>query len=143
MKYSELLNNNLIKAGKFSAKQVEECFGISRRDLDTAKKIQGENDDWAYNIAYNAMLQAARGLMFSKGYRPAGEAQHVTVIKFLEITLDKSYKEKLEIMDMMRRKRNKNIYDMAGIVSEIEVEEAVKTAGNFVKNLAAMLKIKI
>lgn len=142
MNYSELSNNNLIKPGKFTAAQIDECFGISRRDLETAKKIQGENDDWAYNIAYNAMLQAARGLMFSKGYRPAGEAQHVTVIKFAAMTLDKSYKEALEIMDMMRRKRNKNIYDMAGLVSGSEVMEAIKTAELFVVKLAALLKIK-
>lgn len=141
MNYSELENSNSIKPGKFSAEQVAECFGISRRDLATAKKIQGENDDWAYNIAYNAMLQAARGLMFSKGYRPTGESQHVTVIKFAVMTLDKSYKDLLDIMDMMRRKRNKNIYDTAGLVSMTEVREAIKTAEEFVKKLSVLLKI--
>ena len=28
------------------------------------------------------MLQAARALMFSKGYRPAGNNQHATVVQF-------------------------------------------------------------
>lgn len=141
MDYSELLNSNLIKQGKFTPEQVTECFSISRRDLRTSKVIQAENADWAYNIAYNAMLQAARGLMFSKGYRPAGESQHVTVIKFAVMTLGRSFKEDLEIMDMMRRKRNKNIYDTAGLVSGAEVKEAIKTAESFVKKLAVYLRI--
>ena len=138
--YSELLNEKRIKQGDFSEEQVRECFNIARRDIRTSKIIKQENQDWAYNIAYNAMLQAARGLMFSAGYRPAGEAQHVTVIKFAELTLEKEFRETLNIMDSMRRKRNRTVYDVSGLVSETEVKEAIKAAEEFVNKLEKKLK---
>ncbi len=138
MKYSELIKQNRIKAGKFSPEQVKQCVEIANRDTATSKSLQKENTDWAYNIAYNAMLQAGRAFMFSKGYRPSGEAQHAAVIEFLRLALDKSFKEKLDVMDIMRRKRNKAVYDSAGLVSETEVKDAVKNAGEFV---AAVLDV--
>jgi len=41
-------------------------------ELNVARSVLNENCDWAFSIAYNAMLQAVRALMFSKGYRPKG-----------------------------------------------------------------------
>jgi uncharacterized protein (UPF0332 family) len=39
--------------------------------------------DWAFTMAYNAILQATRALMFAKGFRPSGgEGQHKVAVKF-------------------------------------------------------------
>ncbi|TAJ45689.1 hypothetical protein [Methanofollis fontis] len=54
-------------------------MNLARRDVTVAGSVLAGNSDWAYTIAYNAMLQAGRALMFSKGYRPAGTNQHITV----------------------------------------------------------------
>jgi hypothetical protein len=43
--------------------------------------------EWAWNIAYNAILSAGRTLMFSKGYRPMVDGRHITVWEFLEYFL--------------------------------------------------------
>lgn len=64
--YSGLIKDNRIKAGKFSRKQVKDCLSLAERDIATARKIVVENPDWGYNIAYNAMLQAARASCFPK-----------------------------------------------------------------------------
>jgi len=138
--YSELVKDNRIKAGRFSRKQVKDCLDLAMRDIGTARKIVGDDSDWGYNIAYNAMLQAARALMFSKGYRPIGEGQHATTIQFSRIVLGDDFTSILEFMDRMRRKRNRAVYDMAGLVSSKEATEAIKTAENFVYAILEILR---
>lgn len=68
--YSELEKSRRIRPGRFSSKQISDCLALSRRDLKIAETILKENQDWAFNIAYNAMLQATKALMYSKGFRP-------------------------------------------------------------------------
>lgn len=62
--------------------------------------------DWTYSIAYNAILQAGRALMFAKGYRPDGANQHISVVKFAELFLDES---DALVFDRMRRKRHSSV----------------------------------
>lgn len=68
MAYDELLKKGLIKPFNAELSQVLDRMTLARRDIDAAKGLA--NPDWAYRIAYNAMLQAARSLMFAEGYRP-------------------------------------------------------------------------
>ena len=101
--YSELEKNRRIRPGKFSDKQISDCLALSKRDLKVSKKMLKENKDWAFNIAYNSMLQAARALMYSKGFRSSGIGQHATIIEFAELSLDKKYSEIIEIMDTIEQ----------------------------------------
>ena len=116
MDYSSLLKNNRITVGRFSQKQIHGCLDLAARDVKTARKIVMEDPDWGYTIAYNAMLQAARALMFSEGYRATGEAQHATVIQFAQISLGGEFNSTVQLMDVMRRKRHRAVYDIAGLV---------------------------
>ena len=109
---------------------------LARRDVAVAGTMLGGNSDWAYTIAYNAMLQAGRALMFSKGYRPAGVNQHIAVVRFVELFLDP---EVVIAFDRMRRKRHITVYDMAGIVSEQEAENAVARAEGFLDLIEGLL----
>lgn len=141
MNYSELLRNNRIKPGKFSKKQIHECLNLAERDIRTAKKIINEDLDWGYNIAYNAMLQAARAFMFSKGYRTIGEGQHATTIQFAKKALGGKFSSTIEFMDRMRRKRNRTVYDIAGLVSSKESAEAIDTAEKFVNAISKIINL--
>jgi len=107
--------------------------------LKAAEKILKENKDWAFNIAYNAMLQAAKALMYSKGFRPSGIGQHATIIEFAGIVLDNKYSEIIEVLDTMRRKRNTATYDTAGLISLKEATEAIKNAKYLVKEIMQIL----
>lgn len=97
----------------------------------------GDNDDWAFTIAYNAMLQAVRALMFSKGYRPSGRNQRIPVVRFAEHFLRK---EDVIALDRMRRKRHATLYDTAGMVSESEAKNAVERAEKLVHEIERTLK---
>jgi len=140
MNYSELIKENRIKEGKFSKNQIQDCLNLARRDIKTARKILKDDPDWSYNISYNAMLQAARALMFSKGYRATGEWQHATTIRFAQITLGDEFESTIEFMDRMRRKRHRSVYDIAGLISTKEATEAIETAENFVNTISEMLR---
>jgi len=107
--------------------------------LKASEKILKENKDWAFNIAYNAMLQAAKALMYSKGFRPSGIGQHATIIEFAGIVLDNKYSEIIEVLDTMRRKRNTATYDTAGLISLKEATEAIKNAKYLVKEIMQIL----
>jgi len=137
--YSELEKSRKIRPGKFSNKQIFDCLALSKRDLQIAEKILKENQDWSFNIAYNAMLQASKALMYSKGFRPTGIGLHATIIEFAGIVLGDKYTEIIEVLDTMRRKRNTAIYDIAGLISSKEATEAIKTAKYLVKEIIKIL----
>lgn len=133
MSLDDLQKRGLIKPFKASVRQVKDRLKLAKRDITTAKKLLGSDSDWAFSIAYNAILQAARALMFHKGYRPsAGEGQHVAAVNFAEATLGKEMGDDILIFDKMRSKRHRIIYDVAGSVSLQEAKAAFKFAVHFV-----------
>jgi len=108
----------------------------AHRDIKTAKIVLQTDCNWAYTIAYNAVLQAGRALMFSKGYRPDGANQHISVVKFAELYLDK---HDAVIFDRMRRKRNSSVYDSSGIIPENEAEFAINQSEILVQKIVALI----
>lgn len=139
MAYESLLKRGLIKPFEAAPSQIADRLGLAKRDVETARSVS--NADWAYNIAYNAMLQAARALMFAEGYRTAGgEGQHKTVVQFAESALGRSFEEEVRFFEKMRVKRNRAVSDTAGIVSEVEARQAVEFAEKFIAIVEGALK---
>ena len=95
--------------------------------------------DWALVVAYNSALQAGHALMYARGYCPKGADKHKTVIRFLKIALDASYKSRLNRLDRIRRKRHQVVYRMAGVVSEQEAKDTIKFAEAFVAEVARLV----
>lgn len=141
--YSDLLNEGRVKQGNFSRKQIEDCLKIAQRDLQTADTIMETSAEWAFNIAYNSMVQAGRAFMFSEGYRSAGLGHHATVIRFLEISLGKKYEDILNLMERMRRKRNNATYDSVGTISIKEANEASINAKQLVSTISTLIDKKL
>ncbi len=137
MTLDELEREGYIKRLSVDKKKVEDAFNLAKRDIKVAKSVFGEDVDWAFSIAYNAMLQAIRALMFSKGYRPYGRNQHISVVMFAELFFKK---EDVIVLDRMRRKRHATIYDTAGTISEKEAENAVERAEKLIREIERMLK---
>ena len=132
----ELEREGYIKKLPVDRRKVDDSLKLAERDLEFARNILNKNYDWAFSIAYNAMLQAVRALMFSKGYRPSGRNQHISVVRFAELFLKR---EDIVILDRMRRKRHAAVYDTAGMVSEKEAENAVARAEKIVHEIEKML----
>jgi uncharacterized protein (UPF0332 family) len=114
------------------ARKVRDGLLLAQRDITTAKNILHQDADWAFNIAYNAILQTLRAFMFSKGYRPDGSNQHVSVVRFAELYFER---DRVIIFDRMRRKRHSSIYDAAGTISSNEAKTAITTAEEIVNDV--------
>ena len=77
-----LVEAGLIKPFEGSASQVKARLELAKRDVRVAKATMAQDRDWAFSIAYNAILQSTRALMFSYGFRPAaGEGQHKAAVQ--------------------------------------------------------------
>ena len=139
MPYGKLLEQRRIKSYRARPREVEQLLQVATRDLVTAEKILPDDLDWAFNIVYNAILQAARALMLHKGFRPRGPEQHRTVVRFCELTLGPEYKRQVTFFDQIRRKRHRLVYETVGLVSRQEVEQALAFARTFVEEIRLLV----
>ena len=142
MKYDDLLDSGRIRRHKASKDEIRKALERADRDLKLAKKIIGEDWDWGFAVAYNAVLQASRALMFSKGYRPSGSEAHKNTFAFVSVALGKDFEELTAYFDRMRNKRNRAIYDVAGLITETEARNLLSKAADFVKLIKSRLKGK-
>jgi len=111
-----------LKPHSSSAAEIADLLALAGRDLkDSGAK--GLSDDWKFNIAYNAALQASNAALAASGYSVTkGESNHFRVIGSLEYTigLDKS---EVSRFARYRKKRSMCIYDAAGVISRTEATE--------------------
>jgi len=138
MNIDNLEREGFIKKLPVDKRKIEDALNLAKRDIKTAKSMLQQDRDWAFSIAYNAMLQTLRAFMFSKGYRPSGSNQHISVVRFAELFLEE---ETVITFDRMRRKRHTTIYDTAGTISERDAEHAVETAETLLNKIQAIIKL--
>jgi len=139
MDLSALLKEGRLRRITTDGRQAEECLQVARRDIRVAKKLLSEDNDWAFSAAYNAMLQAARAMMFADGYSPIGENQHKTTVDYADAKLGAKYREKIDLFDDMRKKRHKAVYEKAGAISAFEARHAVETAEDFLEKVVVKI----
>ena len=135
MAYERLLQQGLIRPYRAKPEEVERLLRLAARDLSTASKILSDDADWAFNIVYNAVLQAARALVLHEGFRPRRAGQHRTIVLFCQEALGSQYRRQVALFDQMRRKRHRLVYETVGLVSHQEAEQALVFAGAFVDEL--------
>jgi uncharacterized protein (UPF0332 family) len=141
MAYEDLLNRDLIKPFAAGSAQSASRLALAKRDIKAAEAMLAIDRDWAFSMAYNAVLQATRALMFANGFRPAaGEGQHKTAVEFAEIALGQKFHDDIYIFDKMRSKRHRVIYDALGLVSLEEARQAFAFAVRFVKEVEQILE---
>ncbi len=137
MDIDELERAGIIKRLPIDEKKVSDALDLAKRDLKAAKNMMEDNFDWAFSIAYNSMLQSARALMFSKGYRPSSDAGHVSAIRFAKLFLKE---DDVIMFDRMRRKRHTAVYGSVGTISMTEAENALSRAEKFIREIETLIK---
>jgi len=137
MSLEELLRNKTIRRIRPNHKLAVNSIRRAYRDIDTARTLMvNKRYDWSLAVSYNAMLVAGRALMFDLGYRPSSTEGHTAVVKFLHAILGTQASDRMiMIMDGMRKKRHRVVYEEMDIVSEDEAEQAIKWAEEFVKKI--------
>lgn len=120
------LNNKWLKSHRTSPEEVKQLFEIAKRDLHDAG-VSDISADWRLTMAYNAALRYATIALYACGYRTAGEGHHERLIESLKYTIGAG-PDLIAKFHRFRKKRHISSYDIAGTVSEYEVEEAIKFA---------------
>jgi len=138
---SERSSDDMWEKIEINRELVKNALSLAKIDLKTAKNVFEDKDyDWCLSIAYNAMLQAGRALMFSKGYRPKGKYKHVAVVEFVKSRFGREFSDiTLFIFNKTRKKRHMAVYEQVNIVSEEEAKNAINWAERFVKRVEEIL----
>jgi len=66
----DLVRKRRIHRHRVSPEEIDCLLELADRDIRMARHTMPEDWGWAFSIAYNAVLQAARAYMYSRGYRP-------------------------------------------------------------------------
>lgn len=118
--------------------QIGRFLRSAEKKLASARKILEFDEEASLQQAYEAMLRASLGLMFSHGFRVRSQlGHHVAIIDFARKHLDKRHSGLLTVFDRLRRKRNTALYDDTGFVSRQDAVHALETARNYLNVIQA------
>jgi hypothetical protein len=122
MSLSDRERNGWLSRHTTSAQEIGNLLAIVERDLRDSRS-DDVSPDWRLNIAYNAVLQAAKAALAASGYR-AAKGQQQPPSHHPEPGLDRgprrlAYQENRGL----RKRRNMTEYDQAGVISPDEAGE--------------------
>jgi uncharacterized protein (UPF0332 family) len=118
--------------------QIERFLASADKKLASAHKILAFDEEACLQQAYEAMLKASLGFMFSHGFRARSQpGHHMAIIDFVRSRIDKKHSALLTVFDRLRRKRNLAIYDDMGFVSQHDAEQALEAAANYLNVIRA------
>lgn len=137
-----LLKQGLIKKCPIDYKAIANLIKRAYLDIKTAKRNIDDDEECAYNYAYNAMLRSGLALMFSEGFRPEIKNKHLTIVRFACSVLGDKFRRIINDYDFMRKKRNRFIYEPDIPCSVKEAKDAIKTAEEFVDKISKLIREK-
>ncbi len=112
--------------------QVGRFLAGATKKLVAAKKMLDIDEEASYQLAYEAMLKASLGFMLTHGTRPRSlPGHHIVIIEFAGKHLGPESQGLVALFNRMRRKRNQALYDVSGIISRQEAEQALETAEKY------------
>ncbi|MBI4311007.1 MAG: hypothetical protein HY681_04415 [Chloroflexi bacterium] len=138
MNLGDWLRNGWLTEHQSSAREIADLMAAVARDLADCR-VPALSEDWRFNIAYNAALQAATAALAAEGFRAAREQHHFRIIQSLAFTIGAD-KDLVDLFDRFRRKRNFGTYERTGVVSEHEVEQMLELAQKLKGQVEEMLR---
>jgi len=121
-----------LKPHKVDWAQIERFLASADKKLASAHKILAFDEEACLQQAYEAMLKASLGFMFSHGSRARSQpGHHIAIIEFVRARMDREHVALLTVFDRLRRKRNMVLYDDTGFVSRRDAEQALEAARDY------------
>jgi uncharacterized protein (UPF0332 family) len=112
--------------------QIDRFVASAEKKLTSAHKILAFDEEACLQQAYEAMLKASLGFMFSHGFRARSQpGRHIAIIDFVRTRIDKKHAGLISVFDRLRRKRNLALYDDRGFVSQRDAEQALQAASDY------------
>ena len=135
--------NKKLKLHTVDWAQIERFLASADKKLASAHKILRFDEEACLQQAYEAMLKASLGFMFSHGFRARSQpGHHIAIIEFVRSRTDKKHAGLLTMFDRLRRKRNLALYDDTGFVSHHDADEALKAAGDYLNMIRADVQLR-
>lgn len=129
MNLSECFKKGLLVKRRVSKETVENTAQLAEHTIERAEgNLNIRYFDVAFALAYQAMLHAARALLFSDGIK---ERSHACVVVYLKDKYgkDPQLTRYLNILDSYRISRHEVVY-RGGYVSREEASNAIEDAKN-------------
>jgi len=121
-----------LKAHQVEWAQIDRFLASAEKKVAAAHKILAFDEEACLQQAYEAMLKASLGFMFSHGFRARSQpGHHIAIIEFVRARIDKKHASLLTAFDRLRRKRNMALYDDSGFVSRHDAEQALEAARDY------------
>jgi hypothetical protein len=122
-----------------SPNEIKSLLGIVDRSL-TDSKVEAVSTDLRFIAAFNAALCIATLALRATGHRTVTQAgHHVKTIESLEFTL-KPNATIIQKFKTFNNKRNKSVYDVAGAISDQELDSMIGLASELKQNTMAWLR---
>lgn len=138
MSFEGLLKTRAIERVDIKPSEIAGLLGVARRDIATAGSLVNTDLDWAFAIAYNAILQLSIAYMASLGYRPRGEGKHYNTFRFMAEALPDEASS-IRRLQKLRKKRNETIYEQTGVVGDAEARDVIAFAARYFDSILARL----
>ena len=132
MNFEEFVEIGKVKKIKATKVEIDELLVLAERDLTMAEFAFTQDWDWSFAIAYNAVLQASRALMYAKGYRPTSQETHKSIFGFTKIAIGE-HEALISYFDRMREKRNRTLYEISRQITETEVRQMLAKAKYYIE----------
>lgn len=138
MSFDELLRERAIEPVTVESGELTELLRLARRDIRTARSLVFTDLDWAFVIAYNALLQSSVAYMASLGYRPRASAKHFNTFRFMALALPEEA-EMIGRLQRLRKKRNTTVYEHVGLVGESEAKSVIEFAERYCSRILDLM----
>jgi len=142
MAYEDLRERGLVEEIRPDFREIGTLLARSLKDLVTARANVSIDKEWAYTIAYQAMLRATKAIVMAEGWRPKGRDQARTLVSLVREILGEESRPLVNGFDRMRRKRQDFMEESETPIPRYEVEGALKDAQAFVDRVVAQAREK-
>ena len=134
----EYLQNAWIRVHETSSQEIRDLLAVVDRDIHDSQ-TPSLSPEWRFDIAYNAVLQAATAALAAAGYRAERSTKHLRTLETLAFTVGLEQGE-VAYLDVCRRKRHVAVYERVGVISDGEAEELVTFAEEVRERTRAWLR---
>ena len=142
MPYEDLREKGLIEDIKPNFQVASALIARALKDLVTARANASIDREWAYAIAYQGMLRAARAMITAEGLCPRGRDQSRTVVLLAGAILGDDMRSLVNAFDRMRRRSQAILEEPGQPISRYEVEGAIKDAQKFIERTVEFTRTK-
>ena len=142
MAHEDLREKGLVEDIKPNFPVVSALIARAMKDLVTARANASIDREWAYAIAYQGMLRAARAMITAEGLRPRGQDQSRTVVLLAGASLGDDMRSLVNAFDRMRRRSQAILEEPGQPISRYEVEGSIKDAQKFIERTVEFTRTK-